>query len=351
MTITGDIQVKSTWVTRHAPLDDVLWQQVRHPQVGDLLLCEVKAIGIHGRVETSSGGRQKLYPGDHIVCGVGNRYATSLLEAVAKADKREVDMISASGLCGHVINRVKKATNPTRLKVLGQAFLDGVPLNLRTCTLTLPDSAVTEPRWVVVVGSAMDSGKTTACASIVHGLVTAGHRVAAGKATGTASARDVGSYRDAGADPFVDFHDFGWPSTAGCSEAELLAVMRSIADTIRAADVDWGVIEIADGLLQQDTRFLLSALTSQLGPNVQVVLTVRESLSAVAGVHLLHQYSLDVAAVAGLITNSPLLCREVEAVVPVACIPTPELGLHLKDREALVDSIPAVTPQPRVVPA
>jgi hypothetical protein len=318
--------------------------------VGDLLLCEVKAVGIHGRVETASGGRQKLYPGDHIVCSVGNRYATSLLEAVAEADKREVDMISASGLCGNVINRVKKATNPTRLKVLGQAFVDGVPLNLRTCTLTRSDGAAIEPRWVVVVGSAMDSGKTTACASVVHNLVTTGHRVAAGKATGTASARDVGSYRDAGADPFVDFHDFGWPSTAGCSEAELLEIMRSIADTIRAADVDWGVIEIADGLLQEDTRFLLSTLTSQFGSALQVVLTVRESLSAVAGVHLLHEYSLDVAAVSGLITNSPLLCREVESAVPVACVPTPQLGRYLQDR-ALVESIPAVAPQPRVVSA
>jgi hypothetical protein len=343
MTAVGEVQVKSTWVTRRAPLDDVIWEPVQRPTVGDLLLCEVISIGIHGRVETATGARQKLYPGDRIVCSLGNRYATSLLEAVADVSRDEIDLISASGLCGRVVSRAKKATNPTRLRVLGQAFVGGAPLNLRTCALTTTAGGICEPKWVVVVGSTMDSGKTTACASIVHGLVTAGHRVGTGKVTGTASARDVGSMRDAGADPFVDFLDFGWPSTAGCSEPELVQVLRSIADTIRASGVDWGVLEIADGLLQLDTRFLLTALPAELGAEIRLVLTVRESLSAVAGVQLLRDCALDVAAVSGIITNSPLLCSEVELATPVSCVPTSQLGDYLARTDPLSPPVAALS--------
>jgi hypothetical protein len=328
----GDVAVKPTWVTRHAPAARVEWQPPHRPGVGDLLLCEVVSVGIHGRVETPLGSRERLYPDDRIVCAVGNRYATSLLEAVGEIDETEIDMVSASGLCGRVIRRTKRAGMPTRLRVLGQAFVDGAPLNLRTCVAPPPPHPVgDEPSWVVVVGSAMDSGKTTACTSLIRGLVASGHRVGAGKVTGTASARDVGSFRDAGANPVVDFLDFGWPSTVGCSGLELVRLLDSVAATIRAAGVDWGVIEIADGLLQADTRFLVETLVASLGPSVKVVLTVRESMAAVTGIEVLRSCGLDVEAVSGLITNSPLACTEVDDVLrrPGVCVPTAELGRRL----------------------
>jgi hypothetical protein len=343
----GDAQVKSTWVTRRVPTENVQWQHPRDPAVGDLLLCEVASIGIHGRVETVSGSREKLYVGDRIVCAVANRYATSLLEAVAQIGDGEADMISASGLCGRVVNRAKKAAAPTKLRVLGQAFADGQRVNLRSCAVEPPPPPLgAEPQWVVVVGSAMDSGKTTACTSIIHGLVAAGHRVGAGKVTGTASARDLGSFRDAGAQPFLDFLDFGWPSTVGCTEAELLSVLDSVAGSLRAAGVRWGVIEIADGLLQADTRFLLGAIATHLGPAASVVLTVRESLAAVAGVDMLHKLGLGVVAVSGLITNSPLACREVELAFPDVCVPTQELGKCLARGRLQVAPAPVVRAEP-----
>jgi hypothetical protein len=353
VTVIAGVDVKSTWVTRRVATAEISWQPMRHPQIGDLLLCEVVSIGIHGRVETGSGSREKLYVRDRVVCAVANRYATSLLEAVAEVGDGEIDMISASGLCGRVVARAKKAAAPTKLRVLGQAFVGSEPLNLRTCVLETPLEAVgTEPKWIVVVGSAMDSGKTTACASIIHGLVAAGNRVGAGKVTGTASARDLGSFRDAGAQPFVDFLDFGWPSTVGCTEAELLRVLDGIADTLRAAGVEWGVIEIADGLLQADTRFLIAALPKQLGPATRVVLTVRESLAAVAGIELLQSVGIDVVAVSGLITNSPLACREVELRFPGACVATNELGRRLShDRTSFARTPGGSAEQPGVVTA
>jgi hypothetical protein len=164
--------------------------------------------------------------------------------------------------------------------------------------------------------------------------------VGAGKVTGTASARDLGSFRDAGAQPFLDFSDFGWPSTVGCSESELLRVLDAVAGSLRAAGVQWGVIEIADGLLQADTKFLIGAVAARLGTAVKVVLTVRESLAAVAGVELLQTLDLGVVAVSGLITNSPLSCDEVELAYPGVCVPTVELGRHLARGRAPIAPAP-----------
>lgn len=325
MSFAGD-DVKETWVTRRVPTDlPVTWERLQAPQIGDLILCEVVTIGIHGRAETVAGGRVKLYPGDRIVCAVGNRYATSLLEAVGEVGDDQVDLISASGLCGRVVNRSKKAATPTVLRPLSQAFLDGHPVNLGSFVVAEPASIVTEPRWIVVVGSAMDSGKTTACASVIYGLVAAGYRVGAVKLTGTASARDYGSFRDAGASPVLDFLDVGWPSTVGCTPAELMAILTGTAGQLRAAGVDWGVIEIADGILQFETTLLLEMLETHLGA-VALVVTTRESLAAVAAVDLLAGMGHQVAAISGLITNSPLACREVELARQVQCVPTFELG-------------------------
>src|SRR5207244_5621002 len=122
-----------------------------------------------------------------------NRYATSLLEAVACTDGDRADMVSASGLCGKVTVSTSKASSPTALRVIGHAFVGNEPLNLRMLPRPIPRAAVAlEPAWIVVVGSAMDSGKTTACASLIRGLVEAGHTVGAAKVTGTASSRDFG---------------------------------------------------------------------------------------------------------------------------------------------------------------
>jgi hypothetical protein len=340
MTSIGGTNVKSTWVTHHVP-DAIEWAPVASPRVGDLLLCRVESIGIHGRVETTTGARQKLYIGDQIAVALANRYATSMLEAVAEVDGEHCDMVSASGLCGRVVRKAKKASNPTRLRIEGQAHLDGMPFNLRATAVARPTGTREhDPRWIVVVGSAMDSGKTTACASIIRGMVESGHSVGAGKLTGTASARDLGSYRDAGALPFLDFLDAGWPSTVGCTERELLEIVDLVTDTIRVAGVDCGVLEIADGVLQPDTRFLLGALTAHLGKNVEVVLTVREALSAVGGAEQLLGHGLDVAAVSGLLTNSPMACREAELALPAPCVPTSELGRFLAKRR--VSSSPEV---------
>jgi molybdopterin-guanine dinucleotide biosynthesis protein len=170
----------------------------------------------------------------------------------------------------------------------------------------------------------MDSGKTTACAAIIHGLVRSGLRVGAAKLTGTASTRDLGTFRDAGATTTLDFLDCGWPSTAGCTVTDLTDIAWNLRDHLRAADVDVAVLEIADGVLQSETVALLRALRGQLA-DARMVLTASESLAGVAGVERLKAMEYDVAAVSGVVTNSVLARREIEEATGVRCIVTNDL--------------------------
>jgi hypothetical protein len=318
---------KSTWVTRRLE-EPVCWTAPGAPVIGDVLLCEVVSPSLHGRVETADGRRARLYPGDLIACAVGSRYATSLLEGVGEIDGPVIDLLSASGLCGKCVGRNEKAARPTRLRVLAQAFVGDQPLNLSSLALPSPPVACAEPAWVVVVGSAMDSGKTTACASLIQGLHSSGYRVGAAKVTGTASARDFGSFQDAGADPVLDFLDVGLPSTAGCSPAELRRVIAALVGHLRARPLHAAVLEVADGLLQSETAVVIGELGERL-ERPRAVLTARESLAAVAGVERLVAMGYEVAAVSGVLTNSPLASREVERACGVSCIPTALLGREL----------------------
>ena len=318
---------KESWVTRRMPHDLTIdWESVReHPRIGDILLCEVVQTSLHGRLETRRGDRAQLYAGDLVICAVGSRYATALLEGVGDISGPRADLLSASGVCGRVIERSDKTARPTELTVLAQAWSNDVPLSLRSFCLDPVDSGGSEPAWILVVGSAMDSGKTTACTTLINGLVRQGLRVGAAKLTGTASCRDVNSFRDAGADPVLDFLDCGWPSTAGCSTDELASIARTLTGTLKLSGVDACVIEIADGLLQPETEALIDHLRSTLSVT-GVILTVRESLAAVAGVERLAARGLKVSAVSGVASSSPLACREIELATGLPCVRTSELG-------------------------
>jgi hypothetical protein len=320
-------RVKPGWVTRRIPAGwEVQWRPVTAPKAGDVLLCEIAKVSLHSRLETRTGERSGLYEGDLVVCAVGARYATSMLEGAAEIHGDLADLLSASGVCGSVLERSEKRPLATSLRVIAQAFDSGEPLNLRSFGLEgAPSRAGREPLWALVLGSAMDSGKTTACTALIHAFSRAGLRVGAVKLTGTASARDLGAYRDAGAAPVLDFLDCGWESTAGCSTLELERIVCALVAELRGAQLDLAVVEVADGITQPETRALLEDLRRRFN-DPTVIFTARESLAAVAGVERLRRMGYGVRAVSGVVTNSPLGVREVELEAGVPCVRTRDLG-------------------------
>jgi hypothetical protein len=202
---------------------------------------------------------------------------------------------------------------PTKITPLGLlADGKGNPINLASFRLPQPATINPEPLVLVVAGTAMNSGKTTACASLVKGLVRHGLQVAAAKVTGTGAGSDYRSLVDAGADPVFDFLDAGYVSTYRIDRHDLVDIVKILGGHLAAANPDVIVLEVADGLLQRETARLF--VTPEFTGWVDgVVFAANDALGAQAGVAWLAARQLPVIAITGVLTSSPLAMREAEA--------------------------------------
>jgi hypothetical protein len=293
------------------------------PHVGDVALVQVKTIGHHTRITTAGGEKVRLYPEDVLAGVFGNRYATDAFEGeVVNTD--DLHLLTDAGMIGTVRSRHQDTGRPTRLQFLGYlADEAGSRLNLkalrhqevsRGVAIGAPTNA--RKRLLLVVGTAMNSGKTTTAARLARALLRQGMRVAACKLTGSVSHRDRGEYCATGVHDARDFSDYGFPSTYLASEEELLGLFEAMLADVAHARPDAVVCEIADGILQRETRLLLGheAVRRRVSG---VVLTAPCAASALFGVASLEKQGHSVVAVSGRITNSPLFMREFSAVSPV----------------------------------
>lgn len=178
---------------------------------------------------------------------------------------------------------------------------------------------------ILVVGASMDSGKTTAAYSVVHGLSQSGARVCAGKLTGTAAAKDLFLMEDAGAIKVLDFTDIGHSSTAKCNRQELWNIVTAIGSHLSILQPDYMVLEIADGLVQRETEMLLELLQEHQYIDYTVY-TCNDSLGVQAGVQRLRQYDLNVVAVSGWAACSPLAAQEAQRHTDIPVLQPEELS-------------------------
>jgi uncharacterized NAD-dependent epimerase/dehydratase family protein len=133
---------------------------------------------------------------------------------------------------------------------------------------------------VLLIGTSMSAGKTTAGRIIIHALKRAGLRVAGAKLTGAGRYRDVLAFGDAGADTIVDFVDAGLPSTVVPARRFARAMEHMLA-TIAARGADILVAEAGASPLEPyngDTAMQM------LGANVSCTVLCASDPYAVVGV-------------------------------------------------------------------
>ena len=244
---------KWSYVTRRVEEtgDVMLGGSIRPPALGDFVLAKVEHIGAHVYRENPRGRRVRLYPGDLIVGAYGNRYATDFYEGYLPGPGDEVHLLTSGGLIGTVASAHTSKLAPTELKVLGPLVgANGAAISTDDVAAKPAAPGRPELGTVVVLGSAMNAGKTTTTSAIARGLSKAGLRVGAAKVTGSGSGKDHWDYLDAGADTVIDFLDFGMPSTFGYPVERLVATMFAIRDLLVEDGADAVVMEVADGVLQ-----------------------------------------------------------------------------------------------------
>lgn len=170
----------------------------------------------------------------------------------------------------------------------------------------------------------MDSGKTRTVASIIKGLREEGYSVAGIKLTGTASGKDTLSMLDAGACAALDFVDGGLPSTYLCNLDELLNLHFTLLSHAAAKGASFAVIEIADGLLQNETAALLQNPRFTQTVNAWVF-AAGDPLGAAGGVRVLRSWGIQPVAISGVVTMSSLAIREAQTATGLPCFTVREL--------------------------
>lgn len=312
------------------------------PSAGDVAVFKVVSIGKHKQIQSDSKRNVMILPGDHIMAAFGTRYATSQFEGYLPTNcVREFHILGAGGTIGiiHSMHASLADKGPTVLRIVGYVTDHaGRVINTKKQAGTLTPftgASATHSKIILSIGSSMDSGKTTTAAYLSRGLVNQGNQVAFIKLTGTVYTKDTDLVSDCGAQFATDFSAFGFPSTYMCSEQELLNLFESLMRkaTLNAPDVV--VIEIADGILQRETKMLLKnkAFMSLVD---HVVFSCGDSLSALSGIKILEDMGIYPSALSGLFTASPLLIEEVKesTTIPVLTIEQLMSGSHLRHFES-----------------
>ncbi|MEO9247462.1 DUF1611 domain-containing protein [Citricoccus nitrophenolicus] len=304
------------------------------PRAGDVVVARVTEILNHKRVETPESRKAILFPGHVVMLAYGHRYAADQFLAHVPDTLEPCHLVAAGGVAGMVTEQHAAMDEPTRIEPLGLLADSSGIVNLsRFAPYSLnpvPAIGAAEqelaaalpgrPTVIAVLGTSMNSGKSTAMATLVNGLTNAGLRVSAGKSTGTGAGNDPMIYVDGGAAKVLDFTDFGYPTTFRLDFEQVRSLTVNLVDAMADTDTDVVVVEIADGVYQGETARLLRDPLFQSVVD-RVVFAAGDALGAVAGVRELQEAGLDVAAVSGVLTSSPLATAEANQVLACAGVP------------------------------
>ncbi len=303
---------RRSFVTRRVALEQATRLDLnRTPVAGDICLARIDNLGHHSRLELINGRRCTLYRGDEVILAFAHRYATDQFESVVPENLGPCQMVASGGIASKVLTQhagARRATQITPLGILCRE--DGRALNTSDEALSVATPlSRRQPELITVVGTGMNAGKTRAMNELVRSFNRYGLRTAAIKITGTGSGRDYWHYLDAGACAAADFTDAGHASTVNLTQEELEKILASLVSA--CSDCDVIVAEIADGLLQRETRILLeSAMLRSM--TTSIVLAASDPLAAMGGLRQLTEMRLQPAIVTGTITKSSLMMREFE---------------------------------------
>ncbi|MFQ5415770.1 MAG: DUF1611 domain-containing protein [Myxococcota bacterium] len=340
-------EIPNAYATRRVPRSEMRWLLAgdHRPRPGDLVLARIEALGHHTRLQLPNGRRRQLFEGDEVIVAYADRYAPQQFEAHVPSDLGHCHLVAAGGVASKVRsqhNRIRRG--PTLIRPLGlvSAERNGRPLNTKDWALPQAIPTRRDIPTVAILGTAMDSGKTTTAAFFARGLSRYGFRVGYAKVTGTGAAGDPTLVIDAGADPVLDFTDAGLVSTYCVPEPEIELVFLSLLGHLQAADVDAIILEVADGLFQRETAALIE--TPCFSDCTDALLfAAGDAMGAAAGAGWLRQRGHPLIGLTGTLEAAPLQAREAEEVTGLPVYRRSELA----DPRAAADLFETIRAMPR----
>lgn len=183
---------------------------------GDYVIGTVLDGGpLNSLIELPTGRMAPVTEGDLIVGAFGRRAAT--LEVVGGweqiGDDKVFHVLSTAGLLGKMTSMSRLLPPLIALRYRGHAVRGGQKLTMQQFARQESSPLEIASPVVMLIGTSMSAGKTSAARAIIRLLAREGRRVVGAKLTGTGRFRDTLAMHDAGAHAVFDFVDAGLPST------------------------------------------------------------------------------------------------------------------------------------------
>ncbi len=212
---------------------------------GDYVAIEITTKGPQRPIELTSGRMVEVIAGDVVVGVLGERFATLETTGTWRSvgDDLVVDVLTGGGVMGACTSQSLVITGYHSGRYIGHVAIDGRKMRMSDY-VTRPEIELEYAvPTILLFGTSMSAGKTTAAGVVIRLLKRMGHRVLGAKLTGAGRYRDVLSMRDAGADAIVDFVDAGLPSTV-CTEEEYREALDVLMAKMAGSGADVAVVEV-----------------------------------------------------------------------------------------------------------
>ncbi|MDJ0635648.1 MAG: hypothetical protein QNJ34_20845 [Xenococcaceae cyanobacterium MO_188.B29] len=311
-------------LTRIADLDSVPFEVGFLPRsqwaTGDYVLGEViSPLNPSSKVELANGRMANLLPGDLIIGAFGVREAT--LEIVGNWQditlNNSLHALTPAGLFGKATSVSHLLPFPPSLLYQGHLLRDEQKLSMDNFINPLPEQPYQCPT-IMIIGTSMSAGKTTAARVIIRLLRQMGLKVVGAKLTGAGRYRDILAMQDAGAQQIFDFVDVGLPSSI-CEPEEFRQRLRQLLTKIAASEPDVVVAEAgASPLEPYNGAIVLEEMRSQ----VNYTILCASDPYAVVGVS--QGFGLQPDLITGVATSTSAGVQLVEKLTGIKALTLPE---------------------------
>ncbi|UCF37738.1 MAG: hypothetical protein JSU96_02405 [Acidobacteriota bacterium] len=221
------------------------------PASGDVVLAVVEEVNpAYPYLEIADGTTVSLSAGHLIIGSIGSRKALHGFSGKIPQELtigQPLSLLNKGGVIGDCTAFHRDLEWPTQLRYLGTIHQGDQPLNIKSASLPFVEGPLPDVPLVVVLGTCMNSGKTTVCKTIVQNFASRGVTVHGGKVAGVACQQDLVALQKAGAQKVTSFHDFGFPSSADTES--LVPVARSMVHYLADPKPDFIILEMGDGIL------------------------------------------------------------------------------------------------------
>jgi hypothetical protein len=302
--VTSVSQCVLTSMTRIAALGEAPFRLDALPRegwaTGDYVAGEVLGRAVGGRVELRTGRTIEVAEGDLVVGALGSRFAT--LEATGSWEDMGADgefhLLTGGGLLGKLRSLSTLTPEPVRMRYAGHVVTDGKKETMGRHVVKPLEQRPFRTPVVLLIGTSMSAGKTTAARVIIRRLKGTGRSVLGAKLAGAGRYADILGMKDAGADAVLDFVDAGLPSTH-CPRERYEEALDVLLARMAEVQAEVAVVEIGASPLEPYNGEVAVARLRE-----QVVFTVLCASDPYAVVGAMTAYDMRPDLVTGTTSNT-----------------------------------------------